>query len=315
MLRDRIERRESGILLYGLTPPKLGTTPERLAEIAAAQVARIEALRPDGLVLYDIQDEAARRRDRPFPFAQTVDPVVYGRDHLAAARLPKICYRAVGQHDEAALAAELAERADEATVFVGAPARDAPARTTLAGAYALRRRVAPRAMLGGVAIPERHAVKGDEHARVIAKMQAGCSFFITQCVYDVAAASRFLADYRAGCDRQGLAPAPIILTLTPCGSVRTLEFMKWLGISLPAPLETRLRAAGDILDASLAACRSTFAELQALAGELDVPLGCNIESVASRKVEIEAALELGREVRAMLDAARTQTRTPARAAA
>ncbi len=300
MLRQKIERREGGILLYGLTPPKAATEPGRLAEIAARQVQRIADLRPDGLVLYDIQDEAMRREGRPFPFSPTIDPVVYGREHLAAARLPRICYRAGGKRDEAALAAELAERRDEATVFVGAPSRDQPTRTTLPQAYAIRRRVAPRSLLGGVAIPERHLAKGDEHARVIAKMKAGCSFFITQCVYDVEASKRFLSDYRRACGREGLAPAPIVFTLTPCGSLRTLDFMKWLGISLPPRLEAELRAAGDILDASLRACIEAFAALQAHATDLGVPVGCNIESVASRRVEIEAALELGREVRARL---------------
>ena len=301
LLRDQIERGEGGILLYGLTPPKLATAPERLSEIAARQVERIRALRPDGLVLYDIQDEAMRQEGRPFPFSPTHDPVDYYRDRLATAGAPSICYRAVGKLDQSELADELAARRDEAMVFVGAPSRDQPTRTSLKRAYEIRRQVAPRSLLGGVAIPERHLGKGDEHERVIAKMQAGCAFFITQCVYDVETSKRFLADYAQGCKRLGLRPATILFTLTPCGSVRTLEFMKWLGISLPAALEAELRAAGDILEASVQASLRGFAELQETAHALGVPVGCNIESVAARKVEIEAALELGREVRVLLE--------------
>ena len=58
-------------------------------------------------------------------------------------------------------------------------------------AYALRTRVNPDVLLGGVAIPERHQSKGDEHLRVFHKVKQGCSFFVSQGVYDVNAAKIF----------------------------------------------------------------------------------------------------------------------------
>ena len=48
----------------------------------------------------------------------------------------------------------------------------------------------------------------------------------------------------------------MIFTLTVCGSVETLKFMKWLGISIPRWLENDLAHASDILETSLAAARS-----------------------------------------------------------
>ena len=71
LLLDKIARRVDGICLYGIAPPKAATTPERLEEIAAMQTARIRALAPDGLIVYDLQDESERTRTpRPFPYGQ-----------------------------------------------------------------------------------------------------------------------------------------------------------------------------------------------------------------------------------------------------
>ena len=38
-------------------------------------------------------------------------------------------------------------------------------------------------------------------------------------------------------------PLPVILTFTPCGSVKTLSFMKWLGVAFPRWLENELQFA------------------------------------------------------------------------
>ena len=57
------------------------------------------------------------------------------------------------------------------TVLVGAPSRATAGRTSLADAQALRRDANPALSLGGVAIPERHARRKDEHLRLLAKRQ------------------------------------------------------------------------------------------------------------------------------------------------
>ena len=83
----------SGIRLYGIAPPKLATDPAQLRVIATQQVARLRVLAPDGLVVYDIQDEPGRSgQARPFPFLPTVDPEQYAYDSLAELAIPKIVY-------------------------------------------------------------------------------------------------------------------------------------------------------------------------------------------------------------------------------
>ena len=76
-LFEKLDGGLTGIRLYGIAPPKLASDPERLREIAAQQVARLRVLAPDGVVVYDIQDEPGRGgQARPFPFLPTVDPEV-----------------------------------------------------------------------------------------------------------------------------------------------------------------------------------------------------------------------------------------------
>ena len=99
MLVDKITNRESGIVLYGITPPKKGTSPEKVAEISARQIERLATLKIDGLILYDIQDEKSRTvEERPFPFMETLDAFAYSEEYLSTLPVPKIIYRAVGKY-------------------------------------------------------------------------------------------------------------------------------------------------------------------------------------------------------------------------
>ncbi|MDO6805639.1 hypothetical protein Q4595_24505, partial [Wenyingzhuangia sp. 1_MG-2023] len=84
---------------------------------------------------------------------------------------------------------------DNLTVFVGAASKDQSVTMTMSEAYQLKQQVRPDVLLGGVMIPERHRAKGDEHLRVFEKIRQGCSFFISQGVYDLQASKDFLSDY------------------------------------------------------------------------------------------------------------------------
>ena len=57
MLMEKIVNRRSGIITYGITPPKKNNTLEKINEVARKQIERINSLDIDGLVLYDLQDE------------------------------------------------------------------------------------------------------------------------------------------------------------------------------------------------------------------------------------------------------------------
>ena len=295
-LLGKLARSEGGVALYGIAPPKRETTPERLGELAAQQRARVQALGCDGLVVYDIQQEADRNASpRPFPFLPTIDPTSWV-DALAPLSAPPVIYKSVPSLEPAGLRAWLAGR-QGAAVLVGAPSARVGG-LKLTDAYALAREHAPQLVLGGVAIPERHQRGNTEHLRMLTKTELGCRFFVSQAVYDVHSSLSVLSDYALELGRRGAKPSPIIFTFSPCGSPRTLEFMKWLGISFPRWLENELVHAGDILERSVDLCVRNYRELKAFAREKAVPIGFNVESVSIRKAEIDAATALFYRLRA-----------------
>jgi hypothetical protein len=305
-LLDKIARRLAGIVTYGLAPPKRETLPHELASIAARQVARLAALEVDGVVVYDLQDEQDRTAEpRPFPFLPTIDPASWGHAQLGVLTVPRIIYRCVRGDSAASFCAwldGLRAQPSPIAVLVGSPSARAPGALALGEAYALARAHAPEVTIGGIAIAERHARRFDEHERILAKTRAGCRFFVTQAVYDVTSTKSLLSDYALACEERGEQPAPIVLTFAPCGSTKTLAFMKWLGIDFPRWLDNELRRAADPLATSLRLCERIFAEAWEYAREQGVPLGVNVESVSIRKVEIDAAAELLMRLRGIMGA-------------
>jgi hypothetical protein len=82
--------------------------------------------------------------------------------------------------------------------------------------------------------------------------------------------------------------------------MRTLDFLRWLGVDVPRWIENDLRHAADPLEASYQQALTTATELIAYCRTLDVPFGINVESVSIRRVEIEASVRLAEALRAQL---------------
>ena len=306
-LPERLARRDSGLLLFGMTPPRLATTRDERQRIADAALERLAGLDLDGLILYDIADESDRTdAERPFPYLPTVDPAEFYAEHLRSWSGSVVVYRCVGKYAPEQIETWLEEQdtSNVATVFVGAPSRDAEVRTSLSAAQELRSSTRPELLLGGVAIPERHSLRREEHQRLLAKQQRGASFFVTQVVYDVNAAKDLVSDYHYACRDAGIEPRPIIFTLSVCGSLKTLEFLRWLGVDVPRWMENALTHAQDTLAESSAQCLATARELAAFCGALGTPYGFNVESVSNRRAEIETTVALAAEVGALQQARR-----------
>ncbi len=303
-LTQKLRASAPGICVYGIAPPKRATPADQLEAIVAQQLARLAPLALDGLIVYDIQDEAERiAAPRPFPFLPTLDPEAYAHRELERLPVEKIVYRCVNSDTQESFTEWLeGTTAPRISVLVGAPSRHAQAGLALTNAYALARQRAPGLLLGGIAIAERHAQAANEHERILTKTERGCRFFVTQAVYDVTSSKSLLSDYALAVRDRNQAPVPILLTFAPCGSVKTLAFMQWLGIAFPRWLENDLRFSPNPLEKSLTLCERIFEELWDYAREKQIPLGVNIESVSIRKAEIEASVELFQRLRGRIQA-------------
>lgn len=288
MLKDKIKQGRSGIILYGLTPPKISLSEDKAKEIALKQLQRLEGIKIDGLVIYDLQDESSRNSDnRTFEFVRTINPEIYAKDYLQN-RYESVIYKAVGNYDKSEFRDFLLSHSNAISVFVGASSASDTPRLALNEAYKMKKEIANTLTLGGICIPERHMKKNNEDLRVASKRVKGCEFFITQAVYDIETAKKFLDDFAV----LGIKNTPIIFTFTPCGNEKTFEFMQWLGISISELSKRRIFDSNDPLENSVKLSLDMFEFLYKYGLTKGVSVGANVESISTRKVEIEASIKL-----------------------
>lgn len=295
MFFNKIKRRESGILLYGITPPKAQTSNDKVMEMAEKSLNILRSLDIDALVVYDVQDESARTsEERPFPFSNALDPLEYTRRFLHELSVPKIIYRPAGKFTQEELTDWLHSLKGHNCypVFVGVPAPDYIPKTSLKDAYAIWRTHEDHSVIGAVTIPERHAVLKDEDVRMLDKMTSGVSYFISQCIFNVEYTKQTLAALVHACRRENKDIPTVVFTLTICGSVKTLQFMEWLGIHIPEEIKAELKVCPSPVTRSVELATEIAKDLTQYCQDYGIPFGFNIESVATRKEEVDASLEL-----------------------
>ena len=285
------------VLLYGTTPPRDGTAEEQVAAAAEKLSARLAGLPLDGVVVYDIQDEAGRtHQPRPFPFVRTVDPRAYAR----RLGLPTIVYKALGDIDEKGWRRWLDEAQGDHPFIsvVGRPTSGVRYALPLSRAIRI---AAERFTVGGVVIAERHTDERSESARLLAKSVEGCGYFISQTVYHVPPTQALLRDYLRDCRGAGVEPRRVVLTFSPCGRDKTLAFLRWLGVNVPAEAERSILGAASPLGRSIELCRDNLRRIldQPYADKL--PLGINVESVSINRDEIDASVDLFHTLREVLE--------------
>ena len=298
-LRAKLPDARQRVLLYGTTPPRLGTAPDSVAAAAEKLAARLAALPLDGVVLYDIQDETGRtERARPFPFVGTVDP----REYAKHFKLPAIVYKALGTIDERAWREWLEQSKKDISFLsiVGRPASGMRYALPLSRAIRIASEN-PSFVVGGVVIAERHDEQRSEAARLLAKGIEGCGYFISQTVYHAPPTQRLLADYLRDCRGAGAAPKRVVLTFAPVGREKTLAFLRWLGVNISADTERAILGAASPLARSIEICRDNLRRILDGAYASHIPLGINVESVSINRDEIDASVDLFHALKEVMD--------------
>lgn len=297
-LQGRLLNPRQFVTLYGTTPPRANTAPERVAAAASKLAERVAPLNLDGLVVYDVQDESDRTdAPRPFPFLPTLEPRPYARRLHDLTGVPAITYKCVVDFSEASWLAWLDETLEDYGLnclsLVGAATPNPPPwALPVDRALQLAAAQVGGPTLGGVVIAERHSPGFDESRRLLHKAEHGCRYFISQVVYDPTPTLMLLHDYATACEAEGVAPRRIVLTFSPCGRQKTMEFIKWLGVQIAPATEAAILGDPAPFTRSIAFCCETLRSIldRGLAEQL--PLGINIESVSIHKDEIEASIEL-----------------------
>ncbi len=305
-LRARYNDNYRGVYFIGTTPPKKGTSVDDTKKIAEKLLERVSDIDFDGLIVYDIQDENSRtNKPRPFPFKSTHDPRQYSQLLNEISTRPVITYKSVVQSDSKAFEQWASEAWTDYgirdLVLVGSPSKNNQISLPLSDAYDALVNHPNNFFIGGVTIAERHASKGNEHQRLIKKQQQGCQFFISQAIYNPQATIDMLTRYAIECKQKNIAPQRFILTFSPCGSAKTLEFIEWLGVSVPEATSLRILNADKPLYESIRICTNSLRQILDAVLPYELPLGLNIESLTNRKEEIDGSILLYKLLRSTMD--------------
>jgi len=303
MFLQKIKNRESGILVYGITPPKKITSVEKVAESAKRTIERVKALPIDALIVYDVQDESSRtKEERPFPFQAALDPLAFASEYLNELQVEKIIYRPAGMYSQDELRSWFQNVHEQKAypILVGIPSPDYKPKSTLGEAYALWSKYKENSVVGAISIPERHIILKDEDQRMLDKIKSGVSYFVTQCVFNEEYSKQMLDALAESCKNNAQQTPTVIFTLSTCGSDKILGFLEWLGIHIKEEHKTRLQNSTNILEESIQLCVEIANVLSGYCIEKNIPFGFNIESVAIKKEEIEASITLLQQVDEML---------------
>lgn len=297
-LSDRLTNPDRFVTLYGTTPPRVDAPTERVQLAAERLATRLQGLKLDGLVVYDVQDERERTSEpRPFPFIPTGDPRAYAKLLHSLTALQSVTYKCVVNFSEAEWLAWLNETIADYGIaclaLVGAATPNPPPEAlAIDRAFDLAAAQAGGPTLGGVMIAERHAPGCDESQRLLNKAAHGCRYFISQVIYEAAPTQRLLHDYSNTCTQLGVQPHRIVLTFSPCGRQKTMEFIKWLGVAISPATERAILDDPAPFSRSIQICCDHLRRILEQGVAEHLPLGVNIESVSIHRDEIDASIEL-----------------------
>lgn len=229
-LKTKIQNPQIPVSFFEMVPPVAGN-PESLNS-AMAEVAKIKGL-ADAINLPEIHDEA-RGGDRTFKFVERIEPRILGQKIRQEFDLDVVVNRCVVY--EADQARWLRETQDQFAVsnfiLVGGESSEIryPGPSVLETAREVRT-AGLNVALGGISIPSRT----QEADRIRHKAAEGICFFTTQVLFDS-------NDIVWLVQRLNGLEARIFLSFAPVSHHRDIEFLRWLGVDVPADLDRFLIA-------------------------------------------------------------------------
>jgi len=280
-LKAKILNPRVPVVFFEMAPPVAGK-PEALKS-AMDEIGKIHEF-VDAINLPEIHDES-RGADRTFKFVPRVEPREMGGMIVREFKTGVVVNRCVVyEANQGRWFQETTEKFGiNNLVLVGGESSKAqyPGPSVLEAAREIRATGRP-ATLGGISIPSR----AHEVERIRRKAEEGLCFFTTQVLFDP-------NDIVWLIQRLNGLEARIFLSFAPVSNNRDIEFLRWLGVDVPADLDQFLLENAREEESSAQRAERAFQKCFDLAKRvlMDVfdnlppdppPLGLNIEHINRR---------------------------------
>ena len=300
-IRDKVKKPKRPVVAYEILPPReKDGTLNSYAEIISSLLSQTHI---DAINIPEVHDENSRG-DRPVSSQKRGEPREFGRMMQDIVGIEAIVNRVV-VHEPLDIQLKWMEQTNkefeiENMIIVGGESSSIKypgpsVKEMLSAISSDFNSNSGDIFCGGIAIPSR--VK--ESMNLIKKTNHGSEFFTTQVLYDSAKVIKMIDFYQKQCDESKTFPRRILLSFAPVSSQKNIDFLKWLGVEIPAETERYLQGRpGSMtersLDVAIEVLNDTLNFIST--NDLKVPIGLNVEHIMSYNFQssVEMLQELAR---------------------
>ena len=297
-IKDKIKRPRRPVVVYEILPPreKDGTLNSYAANISSL----LSQTHIDAINIPEVRDEIGRG-ERPVKNQLRAEPREFGKLLQDIVGIESIVNRVVvhqALEKEMIWFEETYNKYEiENLITVGGESRSItyPGPSVKKALEAIKQNEKLNVLCGGISIPSREK----ESLRLIEKSNNGSEFFTTQVLYDSSKIIKMISHYQKRCDEQNTFPRRLLLSFAPVSSKKNIDFLKWLGVDIPADTEEYLNENDQIMaERSMEIAINVLNETLKFLNEnkIVVPIGLNVEHIMSYNFQssIEMLQELAR---------------------
>ena len=295
-IKDKIKRPRRPVVVYEILPPreKDGTLNSYAANISSL----LSQTHIDAINIPEVRDEIGRGK-RPVKNQLRAEPREFGKLLQDIVGIESIVNRVVvhqALEKEMIWFEETYNKYEiENLITVGGESRSItyPGPSVKKALEAIKQNEKLNVLCGGISIPSREK----ESLRLIEKSNNGSEFFTTQVLYDSSKIIRMISHYQKRCDEQNTFPRRLLLSFAPVSSKKNIDFLKWLGVDIPADTEEYLNEDDQIMTKrSMEIAINVLNETLTFLNEnkIVVPIGLNVEHIMS--YNFQASIEMLQEL-------------------
>ena len=295
-IKDKIKRPRRPVVVYEILPPreKDGTLNSYAANISSL----LSQTHIDAINIPEVRDEIGRG-ERPIKNQLRAEPREFGKLLQDIVGIESIVNRVVvhqALEKEMIWFEETYNKYEiENLITVGGESRSItyPGPSVKKALEAIKQNEKLNVLCGGISIPSREK----ESLRLIEKSNNGSEFFTTQVLYDSSKIIKMISHYQKRCDEQNTFPRRLLLSFAPVSSKKNIDFLKWLGVDIPADTEEYLNEDDQIMTKrSMEIAINVLNETLKFLNEnkIVVPIGLNVEHIMS--YNFQASIEMLQEL-------------------